>query len=221
MWCENPLHSGDFRMDCAATDNISLLLLSVSKLQKEKLDNVYVFFFMGLTNVTSINEIRCFLYLCIRSITFNIIPSKMFGISIMFSISELHLYFPLSFSHCYTCIYTWFCKNAALQLFLLQVTIKERRRRVGKGKMVWKGVGEAAGIHHLFVRYSLFTLCTIWWIIMGLSNAVPTNLLLLLRVCDICIHSIDHVNTYIHVHMLFIQLFMRLRCKDTWGYENA
>lgn len=78
----------------------------------------------------------------------------------------------------------------------------DNQRKGKKSREREDGVGGSR--HSSFIR-SLFTLCTIWWIIMGLSNAVPTNLLLLLRVCDICIHSIDHVNTYIHVHMLFIQ----------------
>lgn len=94
---------------------------------------------------------------------------------------------------------------------------QRRGRRVGKGKRGW---GEAAGIHHLFVRYSLFTLCTIWWIIIGLSNAVPTNLLLLLRVCDICMYSFNRPCEYIHtcayvihsvIHAIALQGYVGIR----------
>lgn len=106
---------------------------------------------MGLTNVTSINEIRCFLYLCIRSITFNIIPSKMFGISIMFSISELHLYFSLFLPLLYLYLHMILqkCRHATV------LAAGDNQRKGKKSREREEGVGGSR--HSSFIR-SLFVI---------------------------------------------------------------
>lgn len=105
---------------------------------------------------------------------------------------------------------TFFCKFAALQLFLLQVTAKGR---VGE----WKGGG--AGLfnwgncrHSSFIR-SLF-------VIYFVHNLVDYNGTTRL-ICCCCVTYVltqytpcEYIHTYVHVHMLSIQLFMQLHCKD-------
>lgn len=129
---------------------------------------------MGL----SIDEIRCFLYLCMRSITFYIVPIKcLFVLSPIDNIldkwtSSLSPHFSANLPPCNSSCCRWQPKEG------------------GGGGLV-SSTGETADIHHLFVRYSLFTLCTIWWIIMGLPDQF------VVVVWHMYSLNTHHVNTYV------------------------